>query len=398
MKKETTIGLFGFGVVGEGLYQLLLSNQITKTHIKHICIRDPHKPRSLDGQMFCFNPDTILNDEKVNLVIELTNDDQGAYHIVKNALRKGKSVVSGNKKMVAHHLEEFMEIQEQTGSALLYDASACGSIPVIRNLEEYYDNDLLKSISGILNGSSNFILSRMFNRDESYASSLGKAQELGYAESDPASDVDGLDALYKLVIIATHGFGTYVHPGNVFSFGISGISGFDIDYARNRDCRIKLIAHAVKLQPDRFTLFVMPRLVNPEEYVFNVEDEFNGVVIEGECYDKQFMFGKGAGGFPTAASVLSDITARSYDYRYEYKKKNYFRHLNYTTDCEVEIYLRYREASDFNLFDFETISERYSSLSNHYVVGTIMLDKLISVQEDIGEKEVFIAFTGNIDG
>ncbi|MBS3806250.1 MAG: homoserine dehydrogenase [Bacteroidales bacterium] len=398
MKKETTIGLFGFGVVGEGLYQLLLSNQITKTHIKHICIRDPHKPRSLDGQVFCFNPDTILNDEKVNLVIELTNDDQGAYNIVKNALRKGKSVVSGNKKVVAHHLEEFMEIQEQTGSALLYDASACGSIPVIRNLEEYYDNDLLKSISGILNGSSNFILSRMFNHDESYASSLSKAQELGYAESDPTSDVDGLDALYKLVIIATHGFGTYVHPGNVFSFGISAISGFDIDYARNKDCRIKLIAHAVKLQPDRFTLFVMPRLVNPEEYVFNVEDEFNGVVIEGECYDKQFMFGKGAGGFPTAASVLSDITARSYDYRYEYKKKNYFRHLNYTTDCEVEIYLRYREASDFNLFDFETISERYSSLSNHYVVGTIMLDKLISVQEDIGEKEVFIAFTGNIDG
>src|SRR6056297_2168981 len=134
----------------------------------------------------------------------------------------------------------------------------------------------------------------------------------------------------------------------------------------------------------------MPKLVEREEYVFNVEDEFNGVVIEGECYDKQFMFGKGAGGFPTAASVLSDITARSYDYRYEYKKKNYFRHLNYSTDCEVEIYLRYREASDFNLFDFETISERYSSLSNHYVVGTIMLDKLISVQEDIGEKEVFI--------
>jgi len=397
MKKETTIGLFGFGVVGEGLYQLLLNNQITKTHIKHICVRDQDKPRSLDDYKFCYDPDTILDDQQVNLVIELTNDEQGAYNIVRNALVKGKSVVSGNKKMVAHHLEEFMEIQEQTGSALLYDASACGSIPVIRNLEEYYDNDLLKSISGILNGSSNFILSRMFNHDESYASSLSKAQELGYAESDPTSDVDGLDALYKLVIIATHGFGTYVHPDKVFSFGISGISDFDIEYARNKDCRIKLIAHVAKVQPDRFTLFVMPKLVEREEYVFNVEDEFNGVVIEGECYDKQFMFGKGAGGFPTAASVLSDITARSYDYRYEYKKKNYFRHLNYSTDCEVEIYLRYREASDFNLFDFETISERYSSLSHHYVVGTIMLYKLIEVQEDIRKREVFVAFTGRID-
>jgi|SRR6056297_962597 len=397
MKKDTTIGLFGFGVVGEGLYQLLFNNQITKTHIKHICVRDADKRRSLDDRMFCYDPDTILNDEQVNLVIELTNDYQGAYNIVKNALQKGKSVVSGNKKMVAHHLEEFMEIQEQTGSALLYDASACGSIPVVRNLEEYYDNDLLRSISGILNGSSNFILSRMFNQDETYAASLTKAQELGYAESDPTSDVDGLDALYKLVIIATHGFGTYVHPDRVFSFGISGISDFDIEYARNKDRRIKLIAHVAKLQPDRFTLFVMPKLVGRAEYVFNVEDEFNGVVIEGECYDKQFMFGKGAGGFPTAASVLSDITARSYDYRYEYKKKNYFRHMHYTTNCEVEIYLSYRESSDFNLFDFETISERYSSLSHHYVVGTILLDKLIDVQKDIRKREVFLAFTGQID-
>ncbi|MGM0530741.1 MAG: homoserine dehydrogenase [Bacteroidota bacterium] len=397
MKREAIIGLFGFGVVGEGLYQLLLSNQITKTHIRHICVKDPDKERSIGKEYFCYDPDTILQDDEVNLVVELTNDDREAYDIVKRALKQGKSVVSANKKMVAHHLEEFIRLQEATGSTLLYDASACGSIPVIRNLEEYYDNDLLKSISGILNGSSNYILSRMFKDNDSYDSSLKMAQELGFAESDPTIDVDGYDALYKLVIIATHGFGTYVHPDDVFSFGISGISDFDLEYSKNKQCRIKLLAHVAKLDRERFTLFVMPKLVDSEEYVFNVEDEFNGVVIEGECYDKQFMFGKGAGGFPTAASILSDITARSYDYSYEYKKRNFFKPSAYSTDCEVEIYLRYDNTSDFNLFDFETITEKYTSLSSNYVVGRILLSNLLAVNEEIRQRNVFMAFTGNLE-
>ena len=397
MKREAIIGLFGFGVVGEALYQLLLSNQITKTHIKHICVRDPEKKRSISPDKFCYDPETIIQDEQVNLVVELTNDDQEAYHIVKKSLIKGKSVVSANKKMVAHNLEEFMALQEQTGSTLLYDASACGSIPVIRNLEEYYDNDLLKSISGILNGSSNYMLSRMFKDNDTFDDSLKRAQELGFAESDPSIDVGGYDALYKLVIIATHGFGTYVYPDDVFSFGISNISRFDIEYAQNKQCRIKLIAYVAKLDKKRFTLFVMPKLVRKEEYVFNVEDEFNGVVIEGECYDKQFMFGKGAGGFPTAASILSDITARSYDYSYEYKKKNFFKPLDYTSDCEVEIYLRYSNTPDFNLFDFETISEKYTSLTSNYVVGRIMLSNLLAVNDKIRNRDVFMAFTGNLE-
>jgi homoserine dehydrogenase len=397
MKREAIIGLFGFGVVGEALYQLLLSNQITKTHIKHICVRDPEKKRSISPDKFCYDPETIIQDEQVNLVVELTNDDQEAYHIVKKSLIKGKSVVSANKKMVAHNLEEFMALQEQTGSTLLYDASACGSIPVIRNLEEYYDNDLLKSISGILNGSSNYMLSRMFKDNDTYDDSLKRAQELGFAESDPSIDVGGYDALYKLVVIATHGFGTYVYPDDVFSFGISNISRFDIEYAQNKQCRIKLIAYVAKLDKKRFTLFVMPKLVRKEEYVFNVEEEFNGVVIEGECYDKQFMFGKGAGGFPTAASILSDITARSYDYSYEYKKKNFFHPLEYTSDCEVEIYLRYSNTPDFNLFDFETISEKYTSLTSNYVVGRIMLSNLLAVNDKIRNRDVFMAFTGKLE-
>ena len=193
------IGLFGFGVVGEGLYHVLKHSPASNASIRKICVKDPQKSRSIPSDAFTFKPDDILNDEQINLVVELINDAEEAFHIVKQALLKGKSVVSGNKKMIAHHLEELIEIQQQTGAALLYDASACGSIPVIRNLEEYYDNDLLLSITGILNGSSNFVLSKIFNENMDYASALKLAQELGFAEIDPTLDVGGWDALYKLV-------------------------------------------------------------------------------------------------------------------------------------------------------------------------------------------------------
>jgi len=396
MKTETVIGLFGFGVVGEGLFELLNKNKITKTQIKKICVNDRTKRRSVKEDYICFDRDELIFDDSINLIVELTNSHEEAYDIVKRSLLNGKSVVSGNKKMIAHHLAEFIEIQNKTGSSLLYDASACGSIPVIRNLEEYYDNDLLIAISGIFNGSSNYILSEIFNKDQTYSEALSRAQELGFAESNPANDVEGFDALYKLIIIGMHGFGTHVPPHDVFTFGISSISKYDINYAKERGLKIKLIAYVAKLNQDKFTMFVMPKLVHRDEYVYNVENEHNGVVIEGECYEKQFMFGKGAGAFPTAASILSDITARNYNYKYEYKKRNYFKSVEYSKDCEVEIYLRYKDVKDLAKFDFETISEKYTSRHFNYVVGRIMLKKLIEVKIPTDNPGVFLAFTGKI--
>jgi homoserine dehydrogenase len=396
MKTETVIGLFGFGVVGEGLFELLRKNNISKTQIKKICVNDKTKARSVNDDYIYFNRDELILDDTINLIVELTNSYEEAYDIVKRSLINGKSVVSGNKKMIAHHLDEFIDIQSQTGQSLLYDASACGSIPVIRNLEEYYDNDLLISISGIFNGSSNYILSEIFHNDRQYSEALPRAQELGFAENDPANDVDGFDALYKLVIIGMHGFGTYVPPNDVFTFGISSISQYDINYAKERGLKIKLIAYVAKLSNEKFTMFVMPKLVDGKEYVYNVENEYNGIVIEGECYEKQFMFGKGAGAFPTAASILSDITARCYSYKYEYKKHNYFKSVEYSSECEVEIYLRYKHVKDLARFDFVTITESYTSRHFNFVVGRIMLNKLMEARKHTMDADVFLAFTGKL--
>ena len=306
-------------------------------------------------------------------------------------MEKRIPVVTGNKKMLAYHLEELIELQKKNNVALLYDASACGSIPVIRNLEEYYDNDLLLSVKGILNGSSNFILSKIFNEHMDYAKALKMAQDLGFAESNPTFDVDGYDSLFKLVIITVHAFGTYIHPDKALTYGISKLEQWDINYALEKGTRIKLLADVSKLNDDEITMFVLPCFVPPDKYIYSVEDEFNGVVIKGEYYDKQFMFGRGAGGHPTGSSVLSDITARQHDYKYEYKKRNNYKKMSYTTDCDIKLYVRYHNEKDLELFKFHDITEKYWSEEYCFIVGTVKLADLIAVQNEIKARDLFIA-------
>ncbi len=396
MNKQIKIGLIGFGTVGEGLYEVLEKSPNARAEIKRICIKNPKKKRKLNADLFTTEVDDLLNDNEINLIVELIDDDIEAYNIVKKALMGGKSVVSGNKKMIAENITELIALQKEHNAALLYDASACGSIPVIRSLEEYYDNDLLESITGILNGSSNFILTRIFNDKMDYQSALKMAQDLGFAESNPIFDVEGLDSLYKLVILAVHGFGTVVNPNEIFNCGISNISDFDIQYAREKGYKIKLVAQVTKINKNEITLYVIPRLVTPDKYIYSVEDEYNGVVIKGEAYDKQFMFGKGAGGHPTGSAVLSDITARLHNYKYEYKKQKYFSVPKYSTKHILNIYLRYSNPLELSHFDFEEIHERYTSEQNNYVIGTIKLDNLIKIKKLLPKLDVFVAYLGDL--
>ncbi len=389
--KKLTIGLFGFGTVGEGLHQVLQKSKTVDAQIKRICVKNADKKRSIDAQYFTTNAEDILGDPDINLVVELIDNADDSYRIVKGAMERGKSVVSGNKAMLAVHMAEMIELQKKHNVALLYDASACGSIPVIRNLEEYYDNDLLTSVTGILNGSSNYILTKIFQHGESYEKALKEAQELGFAESNPSFDVDGYDSLYKLVILTLHAFGVIIQPSEVFNFGISNISDFDINYAKEKGRKIKLVARVGKLDDNKISLYVMPRMLTSDLYIYSVEEEYNGVVIRGQFYDKQFMFGKGAGALPTGSSVLSDITAQFHDYRYEYKKFNTPNPPKYVTDNLVEVYLRYRNVSDFEHFRFAEISEKYTSNDSCYVIGKIRLSNLLSIKSLLPKMDVFLA-------
>lgn len=390
MGKKLTIGMFGFGVVGQGLYDIIKTKNLN-LEIKKFVIKDENKKRSLPAALFTTDPEIILNDPEINTVVELIDDAEAAFEITKRALSSGKNVVSANKKMIATHLEELTEIQQQYGTSLLYEGAVCGSIPIIRNLEEYYDNELLHSVSGIFNGSSNYILSKIFNENQSYAAALKKAQELGFAETDPILDVGGYDPKYKLAIVASHAYGLFVNPDDILNLGIDKLADADIRYAREKNLKIKLVPFAKEINSKEVVLYVLPKFIAKDNILFNVENENNGVLVKAAFADEQFFYGKGAGGHPTGSAVLSDITALRYDYRYEYKKHLSEKELNYSSNYELKVYFRYQDDNILENINFLNVSERYYSEDTKYVIGTINLQEIIAKRDLINVQGQFIA-------
>lgn len=375
-QKQLTIGMFGFGVVGEGLYRILQQTPSLKASIKKVCIKDTGKKRNAPDDLFTSDRNVILNDPEINVVVEVISDSEAAYQIVSTALTNGKEVVSASKKMLAEHLQELLDLQKVTGLSLLYEASACASIPVIRNLEEYYDNDLLHAIRAIVNGSTNFILTKMFEEKLDFKEALLLAQQLGFAEADPKLDVEGYDAVNKWTLLLNHAYGIVSHPSQILFTGIQSIQGFDADVASEKHCEIRLIAQAKKLQNGKVAAFVLPQFVRLDDPMSFVKNEYNGVVIESGFADKQFFYGKGAGSFPTGSAVLSDIAALRYDYHYEYKKLYYHVPHEMTDDFYVKIYVSFEELKFIPKDKFEWIEEWHSDAARKYLIGVIHFSEL----------------------
>jgi len=394
MSKKLNIGLFGFGVVGQGLYDITVSRNLN-LEFKKIAIKDANKKRTLPKELFTTDRWEILNDPEINTIIELINDADAAYEIVTYALKNGKNVVSANKKMIAEHLEELVLIQRENGTSLLYEGSVCGSIPIIRNLEEYYDNELLYAVSGIFNGSSNFILSKVFNENQAYADALKEAQDLGFAETDPTLDVGGYDAKYKVTIAAAHAYGLFVNPNEILNIGIQNLQLSDLQYAREKGQKIKLVPVAKKQNDHEVSIYVLPKLVKKEDFLFNVEYEYNGVSVQAAFADQQFFFGKGAGGHPTGAAVFSDVSALRYNYRYEYKKSVVEQKVTFNNNEIIQVYLRFNQDDLIEKLAFVDIEERFSSKEYHYVIATIKLADILKAKDLILNDGAFIADTGN---
>lgn len=379
MKKSVTLGVFGFGCVGQGLYNVLHQTRGIDASIKKICIKHPEKDRPIDSSFFTTNRDEILNDPEIDVVVELIDEVDAAYEIVSSALKKRKAVVSANKKMIAENFAELLYLQRQYNTPFLYEASCCASIPVIRNLEEYYDNDLLTSVEGILNGSTNYILTHIFENNKTFDLALHDAQQLGYAESDPRLDVMALDPKYKLLIILVHAFGILLKPEDIFNYGIQNLKEADIRYAREKDARIRLIARCAKANNQVFA-YVMPQIVPESDTLNKVNYEYNGLLLKGAFAEHQFFMGKGAGGNATGSAVLSDISALTYDYRYEYKKLGQQLNHVYTRDVELELYVSYNGKIKPDTGDFISVSVKHESPGFNYLIGRINLAKLIQVE------------------
>jgi homoserine dehydrogenase len=376
-KKELVIGLFGFGVVGEGLYQVLKQTPTLNAVIKSICIKHPGKKRNAPDELFTTDKEALLNDEDINVIVELTNDAEAAFEIVRIAFANGKAVISANKKMIAEHLQELLDLQRRYNLPFLYESAACASIPVIRNLEEYYDNDLLQSVIGIVNGSTNYILTKVFDEKLDFATALIQAQCEGFAETDPRLDVEGVDAVNKLSILLVHAYGIISSPDKILYSGIQHLAESDALYAKEKGYQIKLVAQARKLSDGKVAAFVLPQFVDESNQLYHVRNEYNGVAIESSLADKQFFYGKGAGSFPTASAVLSDLSALRYGYRYEYKKLLLHQPLQLSKDFYLKVYVSFEKLFQVPQEAFEQIIEWSSNETRCYVIGIVKYSSLV---------------------
>jgi homoserine dehydrogenase len=309
------IGLLGAGTVGGTLIRRLVTEHAAiaaKTgldlQIRRVVIRDPGKQRDFEVPDGVLTTDAtaMIDDPDVDLVVEVMGGQQPAGDLVLRALEAGKPVVTANKELIAVRGDELIAAAERSGVALLFEASVGGGIPIIRPLSETLAGERITRVMGIVNGTTNYILTRMSEDGASYSDALAQAQELGYAEPDPAADVEGADAAAKAAILASLAFGTWVGLDQVPHTGITQITAADITYARNLGYAIKLLAIAA-LTTNGVSVRVHPVLLPSAHPLASIRGATNAIYIEGPAIDTLLFAGPGAGGDPTATAVLGDV-------------------------------------------------------------------------------------------
>ena len=306
------IAIIGFGVVGSGVYEIIRKNKelLVKKAGEEIDVKRVLDIRDFssheEAHLFTKDFNDILNDEEISIVVETMGGIRFAYDYTKASLEAGKSVVTSNKELVAAHGDEFFEIAKKNNVRYLYEASVGGGIPVIRPLANDVSANEVEEISGILNGTTNYILTKMFKENDSFDAALKTAQELGYAEKDPTADVDGIDACRKISILMSLVTGKKIDSSKVHTIGIRNITAEDVTYAAAIGCTIKLIGRGF-VKDGKANASVEPMLVPLNCPISGVEDVFNGVMVKGNMVDELMFYGRGAGKLPTASAVMGDV-------------------------------------------------------------------------------------------
>lgn len=309
------VAILGYGVVGSGVAAVLKMNY---EHILKQSMQDSLELRYvLDLRTFPGDPNEllvtndfqkILNDSQVGIVVETMGGLHPAYEFVSACLKAGKSVVTSNKELVAEKGYELLKTAESNNVNFLFEASVGGGIPVIRPISQCLAANEITEVAGILNGTTNFILTKMIEENSDFDSALTLAQQLGYAEKDPTADIEGADACRKICILAALCFGYHVYPDSVYTEGISKISPADVEYAKSYDCVIKLIASAKKEKGGKnVSVRVSPAFIKNSSQLAGVSDVFNAVLVRGNAVGDVVFYGRGAGKMPTASAVVADI-------------------------------------------------------------------------------------------
>lgn len=313
--KKVKIALLGFGNVGQGVWKILSQNNNEilmkcgyEIEVSRILVRDMNKPRKVKvpKEILTTNVEDILNDEEIKIIVELIGGADPAREYMLKAMRGKKHVVTANKLVLATQGEELFKTAEEEGVLFYYEASVGGGIPIIREINESLTANKIEKLVGIINGTTNYILTKMTREGMGFEEALKEAQAKGYAEADPTSDVEGYDAAYKLAIMASLSFGTKVDLESIYREGISGIEVIDIEYANKFGYAIKLLAVGKEVD-NRLELRVHPTMVPKNHPIANVNDSFNAIFIKGNAVGDLMLYGRGAGDLPTGSAVVGDI-------------------------------------------------------------------------------------------
>jgi len=316
MNSPIGIGLAGFGTVGAGVYKNLAANGTllaqrlgTSFEVRRIAVRSLDKPRdvSAPAELFTTNPDEIIADPSIRVVIELMGGIDIPLAFVKKAIAAKKIVITGNKALLAEHGREIFQLARENQVPVFYEAAVAGGIPIIKVVREAFIGNHFQSIHGILNGTSNYILTRMTEAGLSFADALGEAQSLGYAEADPTLDVNGWDAAHKAIILASLAYGFWLDPSQIFVEGIENLTAADIQFADELGYRIKLIATIRANAENAVEVRVCPTLIPKTHVLASVNGVYNAIAVRGDIVGESLFYGRGAGQDPTSSSVLSDL-------------------------------------------------------------------------------------------
>lgn len=312
MENKIKIGLIGLGTVGSGVFKTL--QNFKNIEIVKIAVRNKNKKRNienLDESIITDNPYEVVNDPEIQIVAELVGGIEPAFDLIKTAIKNGKHIVTANKELLAKHGEELFNFAEEHNKVVLYEAAIAGGIPLIMPIKTILAGNKINKIKAILNGTTNYILTKMDVQGASYAEVLKESQELGYAEADPTGDVEGFDAAYKITTLATIAFGKRIKIDKVYREGITKISPDDMKAANEMGYKIKLIASAELNNDGRADVRVHPMLVPKSKTLAHIDYVTNAVSLTGHPVGDVTLSGPGAGEFPTASSVVGDILAIS---------------------------------------------------------------------------------------
>jgi homoserine dehydrogenase len=308
-----SVAIMGHGVVGSGVAEILTTHKKKlfaslgeEIYIKKILdLRE--FPDSPLADRFTKDFEDIINDIEIRVVVEVMGGLNPAYDFVKRCLKSGKSVVTSNKELVAAHGAELLAIAKEENVNFLFEASVGGGIPIIRPMSQCLVANNVDEIAGILNGTTNFILTKMIADGMQFDDALKLAQDLGFAERNPAADIEGHDACRKICILASLAYGKHVYPDSVHTEGITKITLEDVKFAEAFGCVIKLIGKVKRLDDGKIDIIVAPMLVPNESQLANIDYEFNGIMVRGDCTGDVVFYGKGAGKLPTASAVVADV-------------------------------------------------------------------------------------------